>query len=197
MTFKIIQDSREQQPFHFRDYETIVRKLDTGDYSFEGGEHFISVDRKKSVSEIAQNFTTERFAKEVERLEKIPHSYLLLEFSFNDILKYPFGSNIPKRRWRWLKIKPPFLISCLAKLSLRGIHIVYAGDKSNAQQICLSLLKGAHKMYLESQLNIKASEELAEEIKKDLEATSEELSIAKLLEKKEAPKRVTRTTRRK
>lgn len=196
MTFKIIQDSREQQPFHFRDYETIVRKLDTGDYSFEGGEHFISVDRKKSVSEIAQNFTTQRFAKEVERLCLISHSYLLLEFSFNDILKYPFGSNIPKRRWRWLKIKPPFLISCLAKLSLRGIHIIYAGDKSNAQQICLSLLKGAHKMYLESQLNVKASEELEKEIQEELSQSSEELTIAQLL-KKEPVKRVPPTTRRK
>lgn len=36
--FKIIVDTREQQPWHFKHYATAVSKVDTGDYTVEGLE---------------------------------------------------------------------------------------------------------------------------------------------------------------
>jgi ERCC4-type nuclease len=51
--FTIIVDTREQKPWSFENYTTAIRKLDTGDYSIEGLEHLLCIERKRSVSEIA------------------------------------------------------------------------------------------------------------------------------------------------
>ena len=53
--FTIIIDTREQQPWTFEHYTTANRKLDTGDYSVEGLENLLAIERKKSINEIANN----------------------------------------------------------------------------------------------------------------------------------------------
>lgn len=141
----IIVDSREKQPYTFKD-NFIVAKLDTGDYSLEGYENVFTVDRKATVSELAGNLTTARFKKELERMKSFKHAYLLLEFSFDDILRFPYGSDIPRKRWKYLKIRPPFIISALSRISLEyGVHIIYAGNRDNARDILISLLKNLRK----------------------------------------------------
>lgn len=137
----IIIDSREKRPYTFETpYE--VCKLDTGDYSLRGYEAVFTVDRKATVSELAGNLTTKRFKNELERMAKIPHSFLLLEFSFDDILRFPYGSDIPRKRWRYLKVKAPFIISALSTISIKyGVHVIYAGNRDNARDILLNLLK--------------------------------------------------------
>lgn len=71
----LITDSREKKNAHILAYfdrhniEYEVRKLDVGDYMFEGGA--ISVDTKRSISELASNLTNpadkSRFWNEVRR----------------------------------------------------------------------------------------------------------------------------------
>jgi len=51
--FTIIVDTREQTPWTFDNYVVASQKLDTGDYSIQGLEHIFTIERKKSVSEIA------------------------------------------------------------------------------------------------------------------------------------------------
>ena len=45
---KIIVDTREQQPWDFEFHETAKAKLDTGDYSVEGLENILCIERKKA-----------------------------------------------------------------------------------------------------------------------------------------------------
>ena len=47
--FNIIVDTREQKPWDFNDnFNTTKAKLDTGDYSIEGLEHILCIERKCS-----------------------------------------------------------------------------------------------------------------------------------------------------
>ena len=59
--FTIIVDTREQTPWEFGFHNTAKRKLDTGDYSMEGYESLFTIERKRSVSEIANNLSENRF----------------------------------------------------------------------------------------------------------------------------------------
>ena len=68
--FKIIIDTREQQPWVFEDYTTANEKLDTGDYSIEGMEDLLCIERKHSIGEIANNITEPRFKDVISRMSK-------------------------------------------------------------------------------------------------------------------------------
>ena len=52
---KIIIDTREQKPWEFPGHTTAVQKLDTGDYSVEGLEDILCIERKQNTSEFAKN----------------------------------------------------------------------------------------------------------------------------------------------
>ena len=75
-SFTIIVDTREQQPWTFDNYVTANQKLDTGDYSILGMENILAIERKKSVSEFANNITESRFKDVVARLSQLKHSFL-------------------------------------------------------------------------------------------------------------------------
>lgn len=147
----ILVDSREQKPWTFRGHDTHRCTLQTGDYAMaplekskytdEDLNHLICIDRKGSTSELFQNVTQVRFKKEIERMKKFKHAYLILEFTVDDVMQYPFGSNIPRRRWRYLRVKPPFVMGFLTTLMLDGIQVIFAGSPANAQKIALSLMK--------------------------------------------------------
>lgn len=140
--FTIIIDTREQQPWSFDHYLTANRKLDTGDYSIEGLENIVAIERKKSASEFANNVTESRFKDVIDRLSKIKHSFLLLEFDLEDILIYPIGSNVPKKIWDKIKISPAFLVKNILDLQmLHNIHICFCGNSDNAEKMAEYILK--------------------------------------------------------
>jgi ERCC4-type nuclease len=78
--FTIIIDTREQHPWAFDNHVTAKRKLDTGDYSIEGLEDLLCIERKKSASEFANNIVESRFKDLIFRMSNIKYSFLLLEF---------------------------------------------------------------------------------------------------------------------
>jgi len=140
--FTIIVDTREQHPWSFDNYATAKRKLDTGDYSIEGLEHLLGIERKKSVSEFANNIVEERFTDVVDRLSKLKYSYILFEFSLNDVLIYPVGSNIPKKWWNNIKISPSFIIKHILELEMiHNIKIIFCGSAANAEKMAEHILK--------------------------------------------------------
>lgn len=140
--FTIIVDTREQQPWEFDNYVVANRKLDTGDYSIEGLEHVLCIERKKSVSEFANNVVESRFKDVVMRMSQLKYSFLLLEFSLNDVLIYPIGSTVPKKMWNKIKISPAFLIKNLLDLEIsHNIKIVFCGNSSNAEKMAEHILK--------------------------------------------------------
>ena len=68
MTFRIVIDSREQKPFAFP-CPSIVRALRAGDYSVDGFESRVAVERK-SLADFAKSaiHDRERFGRELELL---------------------------------------------------------------------------------------------------------------------------------
>lgn len=140
--FTIIVDTREQQPWSFEHYAVANKKLDTGDYSIEGLENILVIERKKSVSEFANNITESRFKDVVQRLSNIKYAFLLLEFELDDVLIYPVGSNVPKRMWDKIKISPSFIIKHLLELQLyHNIKVVFCGDPDNAAKMAEYIFK--------------------------------------------------------
>ena len=146
--FTIIVDTREQQPWCFDNYATSKRKLDTGDYSIEGLEHLVGIERKKSVSEFANNIVESRFQDVVDRLSQLKYSFLLFEFDLEDILIYPIGSTVPKRMWNNIKITPAFIMKNVMELQLiHNIRVAFCGSSGNAEKMAEYILKKVN--YLE------------------------------------------------
>ena len=140
--FTVIIDTREQQPWEFSNYAVANRKLDTGDYSIEGLEHLLCVERKKSVSEFANNIVESRFKDVVMRMSQLKYSFLLLEFDLQDILIYPVGSTVPKRMWNKIKISPAFLLKSILESQLNHNIIVYfCGNSHDAEKLAEYIFK--------------------------------------------------------
>jgi len=140
--FTIIIDTREQQPWEFPEFAVANRKLDTGDYSIEGLENIFTIERKRTVSEIAGNISEKRFINELERMKPYKHKFILMEFTFNNLLDYPVGSTVPRRLWNSLKITGKYLLKYLTDISIKyDVHIIYCGSKDNAEEMALSIMK--------------------------------------------------------
>jgi hypothetical protein len=140
--FTIIVDTREQQPWEFEHHAVAHKKLDTGDYSIEGLEDILCIERKKSSSEFANNIVESRFKDVIERMSQMKYSFLLLEFYLEDLLIYPIGSTVPKRMWDKIKISPAFLIKNILELQLNHNIIVYfCGTATNAKKMAEHILK--------------------------------------------------------
>lgn len=143
--FTIVVDTREQQPWEFPNYTIANRKLDTGDYSIEGLENILCIERKKSSSEFANNIVESRFKDVIERMSNIKYAFLLLEFDLKDLLVYPIGSTVPRRMWDKIKISPAFLLKNILELQLNHNIIVYfCGDADNAGKMAEHILKKIH-----------------------------------------------------
>lgn len=140
--FTVIIDTREQQPWSFGNYTTANKKLDTGDYSVEGLEHLLCIERKQSIGEFANNITESRFKDVVERMSKFKYSFLLLEFDLEHVLSYPVGSDVPKRMWDKLRVSPAFILKHLLELQIyHNIKVIFCGNYSNANHIATSIMR--------------------------------------------------------
>jgi ERCC4-type nuclease len=125
-----------------------VCTLKTGDYSLRGLENVLCIERKKTVSEFATNIHESRFKDWVERLSQYKHPFLILEFSIDDILRFPVGSNIPKKIWPKLRVTSERLLSVIAKLQVNyGINVVFAGDVSNAVLLAKNIMYRTQILY--------------------------------------------------
>ena len=118
------------------------KKLDTGDYSLEGYEDKLCIERKRSSGEIAKNINEARFERELERMSKFPHAFIVCEFEFEDILNFPINSGIPQNRWDQLKVTANFLLSKLSDYQVKyGVHVLFCGSKKNAWNAVNSIFK--------------------------------------------------------
>jgi len=157
-SYTVIKDSREQdgytfEPFHSR-YHTckgmVVRKLDTGDYSLEGLEDKICIERKASVSELAINLGKDkhRFMAEVERMKDFPHKFLILEFSLTDLMKFPEGSDIPEEKWDSIVITNKYMVKMLVEIQMyNDVHVIFCDSRAKAKLIVSSILKRINEQY--------------------------------------------------
>lgn len=151
--FTVIRDTREQlnNGWTFskadRCLGTKIEKLDTGDYSIQGLETKFTIERKANTSELAQNLYQDRFWKELDRLVKFEHPYLVLEFPFEYMECYPKMSGIPTHLFNKIALRGNGLIKLFheMQLSYPSLRIAFVG--SAGKTYTLSLFKRIVDLY--------------------------------------------------
>ena len=148
----IIQDTREQSPFSFAFYEceTTVATLKTGDYTLQGYEEIVAIERKKSTSELATNLGKyrDRFEREMERLSEFEHKYIVCEFTESDLLQFPLNSSIPKRIIKYIRMNGKFMRKQLHKYEEEyGVAIIFCDGKEEAESKVVDIFKDIIRQY--------------------------------------------------
>ena len=150
--FTIIKDTREKQGYTFQASRTkyhvckgmVNRKLDTGDYSIEGLEDKVCIERKASVVELANNVgvSRRRFEAEIDRMQEFPHKFLVLEFSLTDLMDFPEGSDVPNSEIKKLRVTNKYMLRFLMEMQINhNVNVIFCDSKKNAKWTVLSILK--------------------------------------------------------
>lgn len=134
--FVVLRDTAEKdghgwlfQPNDFCD-GTKEFNLFTGDYTIEGFEKQIIIERKRSTGEFARNIFEPRFYDELKRMEAFEHPYLIFEFTLDDVFTFPYGSGIPRKVWPNLKVSAAKIFSAIIDYSLTfKTQIIFAGTE--------------------------------------------------------------------
>lgn len=109
---------------------TTERALKTGDYTIEGLEDIFTIERKASTGEISGNITEKRFENELNRMDAMTHSFLICEFTLEDIFSFPFNSGIPSRFWPKLKVTSNYIVKRLVEIETdHKVKIIFAGKR--------------------------------------------------------------------
>jgi DNA excision repair protein ERCC-4 len=131
-----ICDTREQQPWVLAPLRTIGGTLDTGDYSIQGLEHVVRVERKSLPDLVACiGRERERFDREVQRLLAYPVRLLIVEATWSQIE----GHEPANPQWRG-PITSTQVIGSLLSWTARGLPIHMAGDHHRAGVHCARVL---------------------------------------------------------
>lgn len=147
---KVIQDTREKYPWTFKFYDDIElerRKLDTGDYSIEGFEDQICLERKRTTGEISLNLgqKSKQFEEELKRMASFRFAFIICEFTIDNVYEFPVNSGIPERNWKYLRMSPKFIASRLNQWSeTYGVEVIYCGNTSNAEDTAVSILRESY-----------------------------------------------------
>lgn len=147
MKYTIIKDSREKLGWDFAPdnfcKEMRVEGLYTGDYTVEGLEKVLCIERKRNTSEISINLLgkDKRFYDELERMSTFKYAYIIYEFGFADIVNFPYNSGMPYSIQKSIKITGGLLLKTQIEIQLKFpfIQFVYAGNKG--KEYALSLMK--------------------------------------------------------
>jgi hypothetical protein len=120
---------------------TVELKLDTGDYTIKGLERKLCIERKGAVTEWATNVFEDRFRDELVRMKSIEHSFIICEFTLQQVAEYPKGSGLPFYLHRKIKVRGPLLLKKTIELQLEypNVQFVFAGAAGRSYAI--SLLK--------------------------------------------------------
>jgi len=131
----LIVDTREQRPYSFAD--ALTKTLHTGDYSVEGFEDRIAIERK-SLSDLLGCIGggRERFERELERLGRMPYAALIIEASLRDVLQGDMHSTL----------HPNAVLGSLCAWSMRyRLPIWFCDNRRLAQMVTERLLMKAAK----------------------------------------------------
>lgn len=144
LTVKI--DTRENKPYTFPECDWceghIVEKLNVGDYSIVGLEDILTVERKASTAEWAQNVIDKRFDRELEKMSQYKYGFIVLEFDMETLLKYPVGSGIPTNKWSKIQLTGDFLLKRLLEYQIKyNTKILLCGNRYTGQKVTESILK--------------------------------------------------------
>jgi len=128
---QIIIDSREQKPYSF-ETDSLTGTLSTGDYSVNGLENHISIERKELNDLIGcLSKGRDRFERELQRAKGLDYFALVVEADLSDIAKGAYRS----------KMLPRAVLQSLMAFSIRyKMPIFFCGNRQYAERITESLL---------------------------------------------------------
>ena len=128
----ILIDSREQLPLEFKEAQTEITPLTTGDYSLTNFENEICIERK-SLDDLLSSLGKgrERFMREVQRMRGFEYSALVIEAPLGEIVSGNWRSHM----------NPVSVFGSLQSLSVaHGIHVFWAESRELAASLVEGLL---------------------------------------------------------
>jgi ERCC4-type nuclease len=143
----VIRDTREKsgQGWSFAASSscggTRISTMKTGDYTLEGFENLVCVERKGSIAEFAGNLGQPRFRKELDRMASFKHCVVVLEFNMDDIMMWPQGSGIPKSRQQYMRINKHYILKKFWELQRDYPHISFLFVGRHGKDVVSSLFK--------------------------------------------------------
>ena len=136
--FKIIIDTREQEGYSFS-CPSIRRKLDAGDYSIEGFETKVAVERK-SLDDFVNTVIRahERFYQELHSLQNYDYACVVIESSLRDLLEGNYRSGA----------HPNALLATVIAININfKIPVFFCGDRQSACRFVEEYLKYIYRKY--------------------------------------------------
>lgn len=138
MSTTIVIDTREQRPYTFDGLSTVRRALPSGDYSLDGLEHSIAIERK-SLDDWVHTIlrARRRFRAELKRLQRMDFAAIVIEGSVADILAGRYKSDA----------HPRSILGMTASIMqhYRPVQVVFAGDRPHAAHVVRVLLEQAER----------------------------------------------------
>lgn len=148
----IIVDTREKQPLFLHDNKDFIvtsAALKTGDYTIDGLDKLVVIERKKSANELYANFTKyrKRFYAEIDRMQEYRFRFIVIESTWAELLD-PFSYKCPMSK---RKSAVGIVVSSLLNLViLHDIKIIMAGSK--ARTMITRLIKKIYEYYQQGKL---------------------------------------------
>ena len=151
--FTVIRDTREKPEFGWSFAEdaycegTIVDKVSAGDYTIEGLDDYVCIERKHSIDEFAHNCIEKRWKNCMQRMSEVRHSYILFEFGWNDVNTYPRSAKVPAHVRKKLRIPAAYIRKVIhTAREDYGIHVIACGDRYKAEKVAYRILKKAYEL---------------------------------------------------
>ena len=90
----VLIDTREQLPFQFgEDIKTVRTKLEVGDYSLQGLENLVAIERKTLNDFISSTIHNKhRFTQNLVDLAQMDHKAIVVEASLRDVFAHRYKS---------------------------------------------------------------------------------------------------------
>jgi ERCC4-type nuclease len=126
MDFRIVVDTREQEPYSFA-CSVVRAPLRAGDYSVEGSEDRVAVERKSLpdfLYTVIHDFN--RFAAELKKLARMEAACIVVEADLDQVLRQRYG---PVLR----TVTPQAVLGAAVHISLRwGVPVHWCGSRQAA-----------------------------------------------------------------
>lgn len=127
----IVIDQREQRPYGFKN--AVTRLLPTGDYSIEGLEDRVAIERKSKADAFSSlGRDRARFEREVQRLAALQFGAVVIEASLREFLHPPPFSQLSARS---------AVRSLLAWSVKYRLPVIWAGDRRHGRAVTRTLLE--------------------------------------------------------
>lgn len=143
--YTILKDTQEKPGWFFYPDQICAgmkdQHLKTGDYTLEGFEHLLCIERKKTTAVVSQNITTQRFQNEIDRMIKLKYKYIICEFDMYQLSMFPRESGLPEHIIKKIKMNSNYIKAKLNSYKDLGIQVILAGNKFDAMLVAKNIFK--------------------------------------------------------